>query len=91
MIKVVGGVESDLYEQYAASVARSNPGASLPSSSELQVRPDPHPRAARRTGGGRGAGRRRRLARRRLVRTREQERILESALCGGRMRREGRA
>jgi hypothetical protein len=37
MTKVAGGVESDLYEQYAASVARSNPGASLPSSSELQV------------------------------------------------------
>mmetsp|Transcript_80256 Transcript_80256/g.215088 ORF Transcript_80256/g.215088 Transcript_80256/m.215088 type:complete len:312 (+) Transcript_80256:109-1044(+) len=38
MIKVAkGGIETDIYEQYAASVAASNPGSTLPSSSELQA------------------------------------------------------
>ncbi len=41
MVKVCGGVESDLYEEYATSVAKSNPGAKLPSSSELQAAPHP--------------------------------------------------
>mmetsp|Transcript_17022 Transcript_17022/g.46659 ORF Transcript_17022/g.46659 Transcript_17022/m.46659 type:complete len:116 (-) Transcript_17022:1190-1537(-) len=38
MIKVAkGGVETDLYEAYAASVAASNVGSKMPSSSELQA------------------------------------------------------
>ena len=37
MIKIVGTVEQDLYEEYASSVANSNSGSKLPSQSELQV------------------------------------------------------